>query len=294
MNDEYRNENSIFKGESFFPIWCHRHKSAQIENKDSVTYDLKHEFLEIRYIFEGGVTYKIEDNSFVVKNGDIVFINTFEYHSTTKIDEEGCRYHLIMISLDFFSEIGFNMLDLRKIFETDKIKIANVIRYNQKIVDIFKSIIEEYFDCKQGFQIRVAALAAELFVILLRNYTKIEKNLSRDLRHEKLVQNAIVEISNHFAEKHTLEDLAKLCNMSKFHFCRIFKQETGMTAMQYLMHHRIKNAEIMLIHTNYKISEVAQNCGIDDVAHFSKVFKKYCKLSPQQFRTLHAKREDIE
>ena len=291
MIDENRSEINIFTGKKFFPIWCHRDKKALIVDEDLLTYDTKHEFLEIRYILEGSVTYKIEETSYVLKEGDIVFVNPYEYHFTTEMEEIGCSYHLIMMSLDFFSEIGFGMLDLRKIFVDDKVKIANVIRGNQRIIDIFRNIIEEYVECKQGYQTSIAALAAELFVILLRGYTKIDNNLNNTPWGEKLVQNAIVEISNHFVEKHTLENLAKLCNMSKFHFCRIFKQETGMTVMQYLTHQRIKNAEIMLIHTNYKISDVARNCGIDDVAHFSKVFKKYNKLSPQQFRMLHTKRE---
>jgi len=291
MSEDNKKEVSIFTGKQFFPIWCHRYKSAIIVDEDRLTYDTKHEFLEIRYISEGSVTYKIDETSYVLKEGDIVFVNPYEYHFTTNIGENGCRYHLIMMSLDFFSKIGFGMLDLRKIFIDDKIKIANIIRENQRITDIFKNIIEEYSECRQGFQTIITALVAEFFVILLRGYTKIEKNISRDTWSEKMVQNAIVEISNHFSEKHTLENLAKLCNMSKFHFCRIFKQETGMTVMQYLLHHRIKNAEILLIHTNYKVSEVARNCGIDDVAHFSKVFKKYNKLSPQQFRALHARHE---
>jgi AraC family transcriptional regulator len=82
-----------------------------------------------------------------------------------------------------------------------------------------------------------------------------------------------------------LEDLAHAVNMSKFHFSRRFREESGKSPMQFTSEMRIQAAKRMLQQTDMTISAIAAAVGLRDAAHFSHVFKRHTGYSPGAFRS---------
>ena len=90
-------------------------------------------------------------------------------------------------------------------------------------------------------------------------------------------------VEDHFQEEMTIEKLAKEFGYSKEHFCRKFKEVTGLAPMQYLGIYRIEMAEKMLKHTNQSISDIAQQCGFYDANYFTRRFKAHFGMAPTKY-----------
>lgn len=88
----------------------------------------------------------------------------------------------------------------------------------------------------------------------------------------------------HFQEKITVENLAKLGNLSVSGFNRTFKREIGETPMEYLIALRIEQAKKLLRRKEVPITEIALRCGFNSSAHFSASFRKYYQVTPTQYR----------
>lgn len=82
----------------------------------------------------------------------------------------------------------------------------------------------------------------------------------------------------------TLSDLAALCNLSQFHFCRAFKAATGLPPHRYQIAARIERARDMLLKSQLSIAEVGTAVGYDDPAYFSRLFARETGATPSNWR----------
>ena len=95
---------------------------------------------------------------------------------------------------------------------------------------------------------------------------------------------ALQKIFCNYQDHLTVDGLAQLCNISKYHFCRIFKQQMGVTPVQYIIRYRLSVAELMLHTKNYSIREVATMCGFDDLSYFYRCYKKVNGIAPHKIK----------
>lgn len=72
----------------------------------------------------------------------------------------------------------------------------------------------------------------------------------------------------------TLAQAAGAVHLSVSHFCRLFKQATGMTFHRYLNHYRIVQA-CQMLDTGRTLSEAAFACGFGSLSAFHRSYKKY-------------------
>ncbi|TWU28330.1 AraC family transcriptional regulator [Bythopirellula polymerisocia] len=101
--------------------------------------------------------------------------------------------------------------------------------------------------------------------------------------YQRLSQ-AITHISNHFAEKITLDSLASLVHLSVSQFNRTFKQLFKITPAQYINRVRINAACSQLRSTSDSIETIASRTGFCDASHFVRQFKKVMNLTPKTYR----------
>lgn len=77
-----------------------------------------------------------------------------------------------------------------------------------------------------------------------------------------------------------------MANMSTYHFVRSFKQITGRSPIDYINKLRIDKAFSLLKEGKFNVTETALDCGFNDVNYFSRLFKKYNKMSPSEAKKL--------
>ncbi len=82
----------------------------------------------------------------------------------------------------------------------------------------------------------------------------------------------------------SLADLAESAGLSKYHFLRQYRRETGRTPIQTLWEMRCAEALSLLKYTSLPIKEIAARTGFSDSAHFSRRIKEFSGKLPRQFR----------
>jgi AraC family transcriptional regulator len=82
----------------------------------------------------------------------------------------------------------------------------------------------------------------------------------------------------------TLTELASLCGLSPFHFCRAFKAATGLPPHRYQIVARMERARNLLLNPRMTIAEAGSAVGYDDPAYFSRLFARETGTSPSNWR----------
>ncbi|MBQ8822372.1 MAG: AraC family transcriptional regulator [Lachnospiraceae bacterium] len=91
-------------------------------------------------------------------------------------------------------------------------------------------------------------------------------------------------LDTHLQEKITLDELAGRFYIDKYYLSKLFKQQFGVSVMQYLMHQRITTAKRLLRFTDLSIEKIGQECGMEDSNYFARAFRKVEGCSPTEYR----------
>ncbi|AMQ21784.1 AraC family transcriptional regulator [Anoxybacillus geothermalis] len=91
-------------------------------------------------------------------------------------------------------------------------------------------------------------------------------------------------IDRHYAEPLTLEEVAEHVGMSPHYFSKLFKEQFGITFIDYVTNVRIERAKEALVRTDCSLKEICFSVGYNDPNYFSRVFKKQTGWSPSEYR----------
>jgi AraC-like DNA-binding protein/ligand-binding sensor protein len=127
--------------------------------------------------------------------------------------------------------------------------------------------------------IRLLAIFAEQ-LSLLSNQLMV----AAEQRESPQMRRARLFIVEHQQEEITLRQVAAEAGMSVFHFCKIFRQATGLTFTDYLARLRIERVQRLLLNPHKRISEAAYEGGFQSLSQFNRVFLRVTGRSPTAWR----------
>ncbi len=136
-----------------------------------------------------------------------------------------------------------------------------------------------------GSHFYAESMTTALSAHLLQYYSTrkpVFRDYSGGLSRYQLRQ-AIEYIQAHLAEDLSLEAMATEVGMSRFYFCRVFKQSTGITPYQYLIKCRIERAKVLLGQRKLSPADIALEVGFSNQSHFTKHFKRLVGVTPKKF-----------
>lgn len=98
------------------------------------------------------------------------------------------------------------------------------------------------------------------------------------------IERAIEYIHQQYAQAITVDQMAQVSRMSKYHFIRVFRELTGDTPYNYLTLYRIGQSKRLLTDTSMSIQEIAQAVGFSNSKNYIACFRKYTLTTPNHFR----------
>ena len=125
-----------------------------------------------------------------------------------------------------------------------------------------------------------------ILYILMSRFLKYAKP-KVDVRDDR-IQMSLTYIRKHIGSKLDIDQLAANACMSKDHFIRVFKHETGETPNAFITKRKLEKAELTLVTTNLPVNRVADMLGYNDYSYFNRIFKKNSGMTPQQYRKNHS------
>lgn len=127
------------------------------------------------------------------------------------------------------------------------------------------------------------AQCSRLIGEMVRTYCNMVREKGRK-SHSPLVQNTLIYIDENLSGDLSLTHLARRMEVSPGYLSTRFHQETGSTLAAHITAVRMKNAVQLLGQPRLQIQAVAQLCGFADPNYFARQFKRFCGMTPLQYR----------
>lgn len=221
------------------------------------------------------------DKSYPMRSGTLCFIGADKYHYTFPDHTDSYERSKAFISsreIDALVQLMRSDYGFGSIFNDQQITVAQLTSQDlERAEEIFLRLNT----AKQSgtyFKAELCSAIIQLMVLVAQDMTV------KTQRPFGAMQTAVEYINNHISESLTLEQICQASYMSKFHFCRLFKEKIGLTVMEYVLKTRIIMAKELLTSENLSISEVSERCGFSSASYFSRAFKDETGMTPLQFK----------
>lgn len=254
-----------------------------------------HEDIEIIYLIEGNVKVGVNNELYNLEQYDIIIIPPGGVHYFLKEMKysERAVIQFRMSMYDTFLTGNKDRATIKPMFNKC-IFLSKGDKFYDLIESQIKNIIKEYDEKNLGYKMFLKARLYELTGILIRYMPNNNENINYDKQKERLEKLDIVMqyVENNYSNTIILDEIADVAGFSKFHFTRFFKENAGMTFVDYLNNFRISMAEWTLINEECPVTEVAFKTGFNSVKTFNRVFKKLKGCSPMEYRKVVNKTEE--
>ena len=225
--------------------------------------------LELLYIASESGRYLVGNHEYAVTAGDFVICNENIPHGEDPFQEHHIQTYCLVLS-------GVNL----EIGEDERPIIS--LGKDNAIGNLLPGIYQA-FHKRKGYSEVCKHFALGIFFLLQRKL--LERNSNPIIKKRERLINQITDYLNeHYAESLTLNQISEKFFLSSSHLSHIFKRETGLSPIQYMMQRRIGEAQSLLVETTQSIQEIEDLLGFSDSAHFSKMFKKCVGVTPKEYR----------
>lgn len=141
---------------------------------------------------------------------------------------------------------------------------------------------------KQGFDSVLELMSILHDLSISRDYTVLSDTGFNDSElfsyNSRRIEKVMEFINARFEKPITLDEAARIANMTESAFSRFFKLRTGITFVDCLTEVRLGHASRMLIDTTKTIAEIAYACGFNNISNFNRIFKKKKGCTPRELR----------
>ncbi|MFI3211793.1 MAG: AraC family transcriptional regulator [Eubacteriales bacterium] len=241
-----------------------------------------HTEYEIMRIIKGSFEMTINGQIFQFSADDIIFIYDGLLHGGTPHD---CIYECIVFDMNIL--LRDNHICSKQI---QKLLAHEILIYQVLPKDIvgMQAIINNLFESmhekRTGYEfITHGSLYLFLGLILENKLYSENTEFSSSTPHLAPLKNVLSYLEKHYMDEISLNHLANIAGMNPRYFCRYFKTLTNRPPIDYLNYYRIECAREQLSTTSLSITDVAFNCGFNEVSYFIRTFKKYLGVTPKQY-----------
>lgn len=150
-----------------------------------------------------------------------------------------------------------------------------------KIDEMLSELKNSLFEEKTEFSNN---LSMQIYVLITTLLSKINTDKWESQSYKYKISKILRFIDNNLDGNLSNKKLSSLVNMSPNSFLRLFTNELRISPKQYILKKKVEKACVILNYSEYSIDEIAQQLGFNDRFYFTRVFKKYTKVSPAAYR----------
>ena len=238
-----------------------------------------HHCAELFYIVSGQGSFLIGENTFPVVKDDLIIISPLVEH--TEISDQSQPLEYIVIGVDGL-ELATGENDAQQFY------ICHSLQAKVPVHTYLRDMLHEMETRALGYE-SICHSLLEVLLIRLARSSDYSARLIPSANHVNK-ESATVRryIDSHFKEPVTLDLLAKIVHINKYHMVHNFTRDYGTSPINYLLSLRLQESKILLQSTNHSMSQIARIVGFSSPCYFSQVFKKATGISPSEYRaSLH-------
>ena len=257
-----------------------------------------HNFFELAYVTGGSAVQNLDGKKERVQEGDYFIIDYNALHSYQECD------HFTLINCLFLPEVIDETLEGCRSLE-EMLRIC-MIRYYQKAFAQEKTAnrifhdtdgrvrallagIQQEFETKGfGWKEIFCSRLKEILILMMRNaISKDQGTISLERKEmDDMISDLAAYLKKHYTEHCVLSNYCEEKHYCLSYISRRFRQETGLTALQYLQKIRIDQSCALLASGKKSVTQAALEVGYEDTKYFSKIFRRMLGISPGAYRRM--------
>lgn len=242
-----------------------------------------HDFDKLVLLLGGQVEYLVEDQRFELLPGTVLLVKQHTIHKA--VIDRSRPYERIILYLDrgYFERAlpGSRLMDsFETAGRTGRWLLAPDEEQHREIMDTLAAFERAQEDTRFGAQTMRDTLIVQLLVLIGRlNAAEVEREGSFDPK----IQETLSYINENLSRPLSLDALAERVYLSRSHFMRLFKAQTGSTVHAYIRQKRLLTAA-RLLREGVPAARAAAESGFGDYSAFHRAFRDSFGLNPGELR----------
>ncbi|MBE7037037.1 MAG: helix-turn-helix transcriptional regulator [Ruminococcaceae bacterium] len=239
-----------------------------------------HNFYELVVVADGELGVAAGSDVLTLKKGQAILHEPMEYHNVWS--EGKTTPHVFIFSFQaenmppYYTKI-FQIEDVQAVY-----RVLQVICAEFELEDDFK-IAKKRAEHDVNWQISVKSL--ETFLLRMLSEEVIRKNSNMQSAMARNYAKALNVLENNINKMLSVEEIARLCNMSEISLQKTFAKYAGIGVIHYYNQLKISVATEMLV-SGYSVKECAKMLGFANQNYFSTVFKRITGRSPSEYKRM--------
>lgn len=240
-----------------------------------------HKEFEMIRVVSGRLTVYLNNTSYEMEAGNCLFV---EGGCLKRGYPDNCVYEcLVFDTVMLDGKLGGDAEGRFFAFKGKDVQYKNFIDpENAQILSTVDELLRATKEAKPFYELETVGLIYQLFYNLYRSGHIVKHPSSAADKGIHTVITLLEWIEHHNSERITLDDASRVTGLSEKYICRIFKEHTAKTVMEYVNESRIEKACAQMA-TN-SITKAAFDSGFNNLSYFCKVFKKCKGMSPSEYK----------
>ena len=272
-------------GTPLFPVACYHDDLEQM----GVPWHW-HEELEVLLVEVGTARVRVSGGEYIVRQGEGVFINTGVLHGVWALEPGKCRLHSIVFHHRLVGGSVDSILWQKYLEPLLGDPCRPCIAFGEApweqeailaIENAWQACVQE----SEGCEFEARNQLSQLIYLLYCHTPAAQKcPTAKRQRDGERMKTMLQYIQAHLSEEMTLPQIAQSTNISPNEALRCFRSVVGSSPIQYVRLLRLQKAAGLLSSTDQPISDIAFQCGFQEMSYFAKVFRQWQGCTPSAYR----------
>ena len=236
---------------------------------------------QLIYIAAGEGHFQLDDKEIIVPAGNMVLYQPKQEQRYFFLGKDSSQYWFV----------HFTGSQVKNILKHYNIPLDGYILHtgiSYEYEDLFKKMRDELIECPLQYEEMLICLFRELMMTINRKMNDKTLKISGFAQAE--VSRAKDYFREHYNENINIEDYAASRHMSTSWFNKCFRGVVGISPTKFILHARMRNAQILLETTDETVAKIAHIVGYENPMYFSRVFKNEKGVSPLKYRNVFKKK----
>lgn len=239
-----------------------------------------HRDFEIIRVLKGSFTAYLNNVELELKSGDSVLFEGGCLHRGEPCD---CVYECLVFDPNILirnenSTVGRLISDVA----SSRVEAVRTVEHTAELDKALEALFEISRKPQPFYELALCGALLQVFSLLYRENGLIPTVKTAHNRQTEAIVNLISWIEKNYTENITLEMLSEVSGFNKKYLCRVFKEYTSRTVIEYINTLRVEKACIEM--KTKSITESAYDNGFNDLSYFCKVFKSQLGMTPGEYK----------
>lgn len=234
------------------------------------------------YVTEGRGQFITENRTYKLSSGDSFLIHPGQLVSYVSDQQQPWHYHWVAFAGEQAAQLvrqtGFRA-------DAPVARASQQADVTNQIGNHLSAMLQAFYTQKDSSDLGALGYLHLIMAEASEQLTQQEALPGAESITRRTVKQMIHYMSSQYAHPVSIEDMCSSIGYNRAYMSRIFKKETGMTPVTYLLKLRIDKArQLLRERPELSTQQIAASVGLTDALYFSKQFRRFYSVSPSQYR----------